>query len=261
MQANPYRALLRAKGLPYRPILGESSAKTVKGQKLGYLTAILYLTPDDKLCPHARAAGCMEACLSTAGRGAMSSVQLARQAKTEFFRQNPEAFMLSLCADVWALVQRAERLGMVPLVRPNGTSDIPFENIVIQALGKNIFQEFPDVQFYDYTKHPSRNLEGKTAGNYDLTYSFSALTPRVTSEKGLTNPWNKRTAVVFHRREDIPTTFRGWPVVDGDDTDVRHIEPERVVVALYAKGKAKHDTGPFVQRMGRDYPVITLHAA
>lgn len=258
---NPYRAKLRELGLPYRPILGESSAKTIKGQKLNYLTAILYLVPDDKLCPHARAAGCMEACLNTAGRGAMSSVQLARKAKTEFFRENPEAFLLSLCADVWSLVQRAERLGMVPLVRLNGTSDIPFENVIIETLGHNVFLEFPDVQFYDYTKHPSRNLEGKTAGNYDLTYSFSGITPKAISIKGLTNPWNKRTAVVFHRREDIPQSFRGWPVVDGDDTDVRHIEPERVVVALYAKGKAKHDTGPFVQRMGRDYPVITLHAA
>jgi hypothetical protein len=60
-------------------------------------------------------------------------------------------------------------------------------------------------------------------------------------------------AVVFHKREEIPASFRGWPVVDGDDTDVRHIEPDGVVVALYAKGKAKHDTTGFVQRFGTHY--------
>ena len=250
---NPYRLKLRELGLPYRTILGESSAKTIKGQKLNYLTGILYLTPDDKLCAHAALAGCMAGCLRTAGRGAFDSVQAARNEKTAFFRENLEAFMLSFCADIWTLVQKAGRLDMVPLVRPNGTSDIPWENVVIQAYGKNLFQLFPDVQFYDYTKHPSRTLDGKTAGNYDLTFSFSGVTPKPISIKGLTNPANRRVAVVFHRREEIPSSFRGWPVVDGDDTDVRHIEPAGVVVALYAKGKAKHDTSGFVQRSGTHY--------
>jgi hypothetical protein len=250
---NPYKSKLRALGLPYRPILGEASSKTIKGQKLNFLTGILYLSPDDELCPHARLAGCMAACLRSAGRGQFDSVQDARAAKTAFYRENLEAFMLSFCADVWTLVRKASKLGMTPLVRPNGTSDIPWENIIVQAYGKTIFQIFPDVQFYDYTKHPSRKLEGKTAGNYDLTFSFSAVTPKPISIKGLTNPANRRVAVVFHKREEIPASFRGWPVVDGDDTDVRHIEPAGVVVALYAKGKAKHDTTGFVQRIGTDY--------
>lgn len=248
---NPYKAQLQAEGLPYRPILGESSAKTVKGEKIGYLTAICYLVPDEKLCPFAKLAGCFDGCLKSAGRGAFNSVQAARAAKTEFFRQNIRAFMLSMCADIWAHQRRAERLGLIPLVRPNGTSDIPFENIQID--GQTIFQIFADVQFYDYTKHPLRKLEGKTAGNYDLTYSFSALTPKTISIKGLSNTANQRTAVVFLNRSDIPSEFRGWPVVDGDDTDVRHIEPRSVVVALYAKGKAKADTSGFVQIKGRDY--------
>lgn len=248
---NPFKAQLKREGLPYRPILGESSAKTVKGEKIGYLTAICYLVPDEKLCPFAKLAGCFDGCLKSAGRGAFNSVQAARAAKTEFFRQNIRAFMLSMCADIWAHQRRAERLGLIPLVRPNGTSDIPFENIQID--GQTIFQIFADVQFYDYTKHPLRKLEGKTAGNYDLTYSFSALTPKTISIKGLSNTANQRTAVVFLNRSDIPSEFRGWPVVDGDDTDVRHIEPRSVVVALYAKGKAKADTSGFVQIKGRDY--------
>lgn len=249
---NPYKQILRSLGLPYRPILGESSSKTIKGESIGFLTGIVYLTPDDELCPLARLAGCLGPCLKSAGRGAFNSVQKARAEKTRFFKENRQAFMLSLCADIWALVRKAKRLGLIPLVRPNGTSDIPFENIIVWD-DKTIFQLFYSTQFYDYTKHPSRNLEGKTAGNYDLTYSFSALTPKPISIKGLTNPANRRTAVVFHRREDIPETFRGWPVIDGDDTDVRHIEPDNVVVALYAKGKARSEENSFVQRLGRDY--------
>ncbi len=248
---NPYKKQLRAEGLPYRPILGESSAKTVKGEKIGYLTAICYLVPDDKLCPFAKLAGCFDGCLNTAGRGAFNSTQRARAAKTRFFYDNQRAFMLSLAADVWSHARRAEKLALIPLVRPNGTSDIAFENIKLD--GKTIFQMFPDVQFYDYTKHPNRKLDGKTAGNYDLTYSFSALTPKTISIKGLSNTANQRTAVVFLNRSEIPESFRGWPVVDGDDTDVRHIEPQQVVVALYAKGKAKADTSGFVQIKGRDY--------
>lgn len=248
---NPFKLQLKAENLPYRTILGESSAKTIKGEKIGYLTAICYLVPDPKLCPFAIMAGCFEPCLKSAGRGAFNSVQKARAEKTAFFYDNQRAFMLSLCADIWSHIRRAANLNLIPLVRPNGTSDIPFENILID--GKTIFQIFADCQFYDYTKHPSRNLAGKTAGNYDLTFSFSALTPKPISIKGLTNPANKRTAVVFYKREEIPLMFRNWPVIDGDDSDVRHIEPQNVVVALYAKGKAKHENNGFVQRLGRDY--------
>jgi hypothetical protein len=249
---NPYKSILRGLGLPYKTILGESSAKTIKGEKIGFLTGIVYLVPDVKLCPMAKLAGCFDGCLNSAGRGAFNSVQKARKAKTDFYYQNQKAFLLSLCADIWTLQNRAVNLGLTPLIRPNGTSDIPYENLPVID-GKTIFQLFPDVQFYDYTKHPSRNLDGKTCGNYDLTYSFSAITPKPISIKGLTNPNNSRVAVVFQKQSDIPSTFREWDVIDGDNTDVRHIEPKRVVVALYAKGKAKREDNGFVQIKGVHY--------
>lgn len=250
---NPYKLILQNEGLPYKTLLGTASTKTVKGEKLGFLTAILYLTPDDNLCPLARLAGCMEGCLYSSGRGAFNSVQKARKTKTDFWYNNQRAFLLSLCADIWRLHHTSARNNdQKLLVRLNGTSDIAWENYII-AKDQTIFQLFPDVQFYDYTKHPSRNLEGKTYGNYDLTFSFSSITPKPISIKGLTNPNNSRVAVVFQKKEDIPSTFRTWNVVDGDDTDVRHIEPKNVVVALYAKGKAKKDTSGFVQIKGVHY--------
>ena len=249
---NPYRTIMRQRGLTYRPILGESSSKTVKGESIGYLTGICYLVPDDIVCPHARLAGCMAPCLSSAGRGALGNVKKARAKKTRFFYDNLEAFMLSMCADIFSIVRKAKRKGMTPLIRPNGTSDIPFENIPAVD-GKNIFQLFPDVQFYDYTKHPSRKLAGKTNNNYDLTYSYSGITPKPIVIKAWANPNNRRMAVVFDKQENIPAVFHDRPVVDGDNTDVRHIEPSNVVVALYAKGKARRDTSGFVQIKGRDF--------
>jgi hypothetical protein len=249
---NPYKQLIKNLGLIYRPILGTASAKTIKGEKLNFLTAILYLKPDTKICAMATLAGCLIPCLQSAGRGAFNKIQAQRLAKTEFFKEHQQAFMLSMCADVWSLQRKALRMGFTLLVRPNGTSDIPWENIIVLD-DKNIFQLFPNVQWYDYTKHPSRNLVGKTAGNYDLTYSYSGITPIQITHKGLLNPNNSRVAVVFKNKSDIPTTFRGWDVIDGDDTDVRHIEPKTVVVGLYAKGKAKRDISGFTQIVGTHY--------
>jgi hypothetical protein len=249
---NPYKSILKSLGLTYKTILGESSAKTIKGEKIGYLTGIVYLVPDHKICSMAKLAGCMVGCLKSAGRGAFNSVQLARQSKTDYFYNHQQAFLLSLCADIWSLERKAKNKGLTPLVRPNGTSDILYENLIIWD-NKNLFQLFPNVQFYDYTKHPSRKLEDKTANNYDLTYSFSAVTPKPISIKGLINPNNSRVAVVFQKQSDIPKTFREWPVIDGDNSDVRHIEPKRVVVALYAKGKAKKEDNGFVQIKGIHY--------
>jgi hypothetical protein len=249
---NPYKAQLQALNLPYKTILGTASAKTVKGEKIGYLTAIVYLKPSIKICSMSKLAGCLNPCLQSAGRGAFNSVQAARESKTRFYFENQQAFLLSIAADIWSLVNTAKNRGLTPLVRLNGTSDIPYENLEVMD-NKNIFQLFPEVQFYDYTKHPSRKIEGKTPGNYDLTYSYSGLTPEKVTIKGILNPANSRVAVVFQNQSDIPSTFKGWITIDGDNTDVRHIEPKTVVVALYAKGKAKNDYSGFTQIKGVHY--------
>jgi hypothetical protein len=226
-----------------------SDAKTIKGETLGFLTGILYLAPANttkwNTCSMAKTAKCDVACLNSAGRGAFSSVQQARINKTEWFFTERNTFMQQLVVDIAKLIKKANKQGLKPLVRLNGTSDIQWESVAFTdadgAEYVNIFAAFPDVTFYDYTKIANRT---ELPSNYDLTFSYSGVEgfqPFVT--KALLN--NMRMAVVFRKEQDIPQSFMGIPVVSGDKSDVRHLD-DKVIVGLYAKGKAKLDTTGFV---------------
>ena len=225
-----------------------NDAKTVKGLKYGYLTGILYLSPADKsghnVCSMAKKAQCKEPCLDEAGRGAMDFVQLARLAKTDWFFYSRETFMLELVDSVFALVRKAIREDLTPLVRLNGTSDILWEKIAVTYKGvtyTNIMALFPEVQFYDYTKVVGRTVPA----NYDLTFSYSGALD-FQKYVDLAIAAKMRIAVVFRTVADIPKSFLGLKVIPGDDSDIRHVEPKNKIVALYAKGPARYDTGPFV---------------
>jgi len=225
-----------------------TDAKTTKGEAFGFLTGILYLAPATttkwNTCSMASIAKCDKACLYTAGRGAMNSVQTARINKTVWFFEDRDSFMEQLVVDINKLVAKASKQSLTPLVRLNGTSDIRWETVGLTVNGveyANIFDVFPDVQFYDYTKDANRK---GLPSNYDLTFSYSGVEgfqPYV--EKALLN--NMRMAVVFRKEKDIPMTFMGIPVVSGDNSDVRHLD-DKVIVGLYAKGKAKLDATGFV---------------
>jgi hypothetical protein len=226
-----------------------SDAKTVKGETLGFLTGILYLAPANttkwNTCPMAKKAQCDVACLNTAGRGAFSSVQTARINKTEWFFTERNSFMQQLVVDITKLIRKANKQGLKPLVRLNGTSDIRWETVGFTDVNGieyvNIFAAFPEIQFYDYTKRGNRT---ELPSNYDLTFSYSGVEgfqPYV--ENALLN--NMRMAVVFRKEKDIPQSFMGIPVVSGDNSDVRHLD-DKVIVGLYAKGKAKLDMTGFV---------------
>lgn len=220
-------------------------AKTVKGEKIGYLTGILYLAPAKttkyNTCSMAEKAQCDKACLYSAGRGAFSSVQQSRIDKTLYFYEARDEFMLTLAKNIVSLIKKAEKLGLKPLVRLNGTSDIRWESVPFEYHA-NIMEAFPNVQFYDYTKDANRK---DLPENYDLTFSYSGVStfaPYVekAQSKGM------RMAVVFRKESTIPTFFKGIRVVSGDNSDVRHLDDQGVIVGLYAKGAAKRDTTGFV---------------
>lgn len=226
--------------------------KTVKGEELGFLTGVLYLAParqnDQKiqLCPMSTIAGCAAACLYSAGRGKQRGTQQARINRTNWLLEDKKSFMEQLIKDIRALIRKAKREGKTPLVRLNGTSDIRWERTRVEdgpVKAANIMALFPDVQFYDYTKIPNRT----GPANYDLTFSYSGATERFKEISEEQIEEGARVAVVFRGRKtaDLPKTFKGIPVVDGDHSDVRPLDGPGII-GLCSKGYAFQDDTGFV---------------
>ena len=227
----------------------DSNAKTIKGQTYGFLTGVMYLAPSDisgfQVCPLAKLAACEAPCLFKAGRGVFQKIQLQRIAKTQRFFNEREAFMADVVWSIKAIIRKAGRMNLTPLIRMNGTSDIRWETVPVVVDGVtyvNIFAAFPAVQFYDYTKIPNRK---NIPSNYDLTYSYSGVKSfEKYADQAIAS--GMRIAAVFRSASDIPATFKGLECIGGDDSDIRHLEPQGVIVALYAKGPAKKDYSGFV---------------
>jgi hypothetical protein len=238
----------------------DQNPKTIKGQKYGFMTGVLYLAPSTlsgrNVCAMADKAQCAAACLNSAGRGAFSNVQQARINKTNYYFEQRADFMDNLAADIRLLAKKAAARGLVPLVRLNGTSDIKWENVPFGQY-PNIMAAFPDIQFYDYTKISNRD---NLPSNYDLTFSYSGVPQYQTYVKQAIIK-GMRIAVVFRSRAAIPESFLGLQCVDGDDSDIRHIDNQGVIVALYAKGKARRDNSGFVVDIPRRVIPIQLAAA
>lgn len=235
-------------------LLGHSSAKTEKGESAGYLTGILYLAPHTlsaagNVCPWASA--CKKACLNTSGRGAFSSVQKARIAKTRLFFSDQKAFLEQLFLDCKSLIAKAQRLGLQPCIRLNGTSDLAFHRLTVPSQGKTLMQCFPDVPFYDYTKSVRKavdNAKGLHSANYTVVFSRDSKANEAECHQVLAAGGN--VAVVF--RDALPPTYWHRPVLNGDATDLRFLDRRAkagrhgYVIGLRAKGKAKRDSSGFV---------------
>lgn len=238
----------------------DANAKTVKGQKQGYMTAVLYLAPFNasgyQVCPMAELAGCVAGCLNTAGRGGIAkgsavldnglpdnAIQRARISRTRFYAEDRAGFMAQLVKEIEAFIRKADKAGLVPVVRLNGTSDIRWERIPTATAG-SIFDTFPTVQFYDYTKVLNRR---QLPDNYHLSLSYSAASDRYLGmlQSALAESPDLNPVVVF-RTKELPATFMGREVVSGDETDLRFTDRKGVVVGLYAKGRARKDTSGFV---------------
>jgi hypothetical protein len=228
--------------------------KTIKGEKYGVLTGVVYMAPGDltghEMCP-ARTPGCTKACLFTAGKGAFGSTIAARMRRTYQFINRQQEFMLELVREIEIGEHRAAKLGMAFAVRLNGTSDIAYEDIPVVRNGVkcvNVFAAFPSVYFYDYTKRFDRleNIIG--IHNYSVTFSY-AETKKNHAEAAQALEMGFSVAVVM---ESLQETFMGVKVIDGDDSDVRFWDAKNnggpVVVGLKPKGKARNDTSGFVVR-------------
>jgi hypothetical protein len=225
-------------------LLSTANPKIQKGTKLGYLSFILHLAPatlsGKETCPK-RTAGCTAACLNTAGRGGMfrkgentNMIQQARIRKTRMFFEQRDAFMAQLEKDIKLGIKQAAKLGLTPVFRLNGTSDLAWEKY-------GIIEKFPQVQFYDYTKVLGRKVAHLP--NYHLTFSAAdgndADVARAVAQ-------GMNVAAVF---DALPETYMGRTVINADETDLRFLDPKGVIAGLKAKGRAKKDTSGFVRRV------------
>jgi len=225
---------------------GKANTKLAKGEGGEYLTLGLFMSPGKEndlgvnLCPFA-SQSCLAACLNTAGRaGIFPVIALARKRKAIEFLTDRTTFIAKLEKEIANELKRASKQGKKLVVRLNGTTDIKWP--------RSIMLKFPDVQFYDYTKDffkMSRYLRGELPSNYHLTFSYSGENVGQCQEV-LAN--GGHVATVFSSK-DFPETWLGYPVVSGEENDLRFLDQSGpVVIGLKAKGKArkKEIAGSFV---------------
>ena len=222
-----------------------SSSKTDKSGKVGVYSRVLYLT-SGVFCASA-SESCLKLCLGhTSGRMTMLQSANARDRRTALYLEDQEHFMNLLRCDLQSLQEDAKAAGMIPAMRLNGCSDIPWER-----LHGELFESFPTIRFYDYTKIAPRYrhyLEGRTGNrpfpkNYHLCFSLSEKN-REHAEAFLEA--GGTVAVVFW-----PTTPRRWnqlEVINADAHDARFLDPKGCIVGLSAKGIARDDLSGFVVR-------------
>jgi hypothetical protein len=226
-------------------LLSTANPKIQKGTKLGYLSFILHLAPSTlsghNTCPKATK-GCIAACLNTAGRGGMfrkgettNVIQKARIRKTQYFFNNRAGFMKDLYADICKGIRLANKLGLEPVFRLNGTSDLSWEKYDMLP-GMNVFEVFAGIQFYDYTKVLGRKV--KHIENYHLTFSKA-------------DGNDSDVAEALMQGMSVVAVYDAIPagVPSADETDLRFLDPKGIMLGLKAKGRAKKDYSGFVIRL------------
>lgn len=244
-----YTSNVRLPGaIKFQRFFSLDSPKAIKARKFGYINAINYMAPHrlasvGDLCPWSSDA-CRALCLGEhSGNAALyPTVLQSRIRKAQYFMRDRQAFIAECSRHIWRAASAARKARKKLCVRLNGATDIPWEGVAPQ-----LFAQFPRIQFVDYTKSVKRALahaKGELPANYHLTFSRSESNEtdcdRVLAAGG-------NVAVVF--AGDFPTTWHGFQVIDGDLSDLRHLDPRGVVVGLSPKGmKAKKDSSGFVVR-------------
>jgi hypothetical protein len=222
---------------------GNTNSKTAKNS---LKTFILYLSPYNlnskgiNICPKA-SKGCAAACLYSAGRGAFSNVQKARQNKTEYYLRNKQGFILNLSNQIMKEYSKAKKGNYKIAFRLNGTSDIDFIYLLNKYANLDIATLKDFAVFYDYTKILGKAKKYINHPNYTVTFS-RAEDNNEDADEAIKLGIN--VAAVFSG--DLPQRYKGAKVLDGDASDLVMIYNKGIVLGLKAKGKAKKDNSGFV---------------
>jgi hypothetical protein len=202
--------------------------------------ATLTMHPDNVVCAGAKAAGCMDDCLVGAGLAEVyESINRARQARTDYWHDDQEAFLIQLNHELRNFAKLCAKQGVQGVVRLNVMSDVSWEEHMIP-------QSFPELQFYDYTKKAYRFHGQRQPSNYQLMFSYSGANRYRSQVQSFLKSYSDAPMAVVFRHKDFPSTFMGRPVINGDDSDWVNVNNRGVVVGLVAKGPAKTNTNGFV---------------
>jgi len=233
----------------YKPVknLLSKGATNIKTAKNDLETYILYMAPANQvtglnLCPFA-STGCKASCLYSAGRGRFSNVQESRINKSKFWGYDRSNFYIQLANELLNIHDKAVKQNKQIAIRLNGTSDIDHLDLLRRYSGIDFLETFYDnLLFYDYTKN-FNHIKKYIGSTYKLTFSRSETNE---NDAYLTLKNGGNVAIVF--ADQLPETWNGFPVINGDETDLRYFDPENVVIGLKAKGDAKKDQSGFVVR-------------
>lgn len=233
--------------------------KTAKSLDAGVVTAVIHLLPATEygaarvrlgleplgvnLCPFA--GECRKPCLNTAGRGGIAmdsyagsafinNVQRGRYRRTDLYFTDRAGFERAVLVDLDRVARFATKHGYALGVRWNGTSDIDYVSqhptLVARAASLGYEQ-------YDYTKRP---VSYDSARPVRLVYSLDRGAARDRHAVRYLSAGGT-VAIVFAVKPGraLPTEWNGYPVIDGDLSDLRSRDPAGVVVGLRAKGHAR----------------------
>jgi len=221
---------------------GSTNSKTAKNDNDTY---ILYLAPYNQnskgisICPKA-SKGCAAACLFSAGRGAFSNVINARKNKTEYYLNDKKAFINQLASELIKIDKKASKNTNQTLIRLNGTSDLDFIFLLKKYANFDI-SNYKNLHFYDYTKILGKVKKYSNNKNYTLTFSRAE-----DNEEDIFKAvqYGANVSAVF--KGELPQTYKGIPVIDGDKTDNEMLKYKGFILGLKAKGKARTDKSGFV---------------
>lgn len=248
---------------------GSSNEKQVK-QADGLRAAIIYMAPaglaGDALSRNVATCtdytdGCRDSCLNLAGKGTFATVKAARLGKAILFLQHRKLYLQKMKHEVTRLVRLAERDNLQPVLRANGTSDIPYE-CVAPWLYTNEDGTPTALQGYEYTKNLRRYmayLNGKTLSgkpfpsNLTLTYSRDERTTASTIHEIIS--LGGSVAAVF--RHKLPSKWLGNVVNDATANDWRWRDVPGTIQGLVALGPAVRDESGFVIDVPKVTPQVT----
>jgi hypothetical protein len=185
---------------------------------------------------HGSTPQCRGACLGQTGRAEFFPlITQSRIARTKLYAENRDVFWSILETELHSVDRKAKKLGIPVAFRPNILSDQSWHVTVPQ-----MFETFKHWTFYSYTKIKSKvsaAITGKLPENYHITYSWSERSNIAQVKKYLDHGVN--VAVPFYDKQTlkptIPQEWQGMPVINGDKSDLRFLDPKGVIVGLKTK--------------------------